>query len=130
MRQRTYQQGFSLLEMLIAFVIMAAGLAVLYESSGGSLSAVSEAEKQVRAIQLAQSVLSMRAVVPKEGWQESGEFDGLAWQVSSAAYDIPTSNGFQLPWKVHRVQVTVRWQGFNGERDYVLVTLLPENPLL
>ena len=124
MRKRA-QQGFVLLEVIIAFVIMGMALGVLYESVGGGLAVVARAERKVRAAELAQSVLSLRAAVPKGGWNESGVFDDMRWEVRSAPYAIDTQ-GFQLPWRIFRVEVWVGWEG--GAEDYRLVTLMAENP--
>ena len=56
----TRQKGLSLLELLVAFVIMAIALGVLYKASGASARAVGDAERYQRAVFLVHSLLEAR----------------------------------------------------------------------
>ena len=58
------QGGFSLLELLVAFVIMAFSLGMLYQAAGGTVRSLGDTEQQLRASMLAQSVLNSRDSVP------------------------------------------------------------------
>lgn len=119
--QRKGQRGFSLLEVMVAFAIMALALVILYRTSGGSVSAVVDAERYDRAVSLARSILATQDAVPAEGLSQEGEDAGLAWRLRSEPYPAD-GGGVQL----HLVEVSVVFPGGGGLRSFVLKTLLPQ----
>jgi len=121
---RLRQGGFSLLELLIAFVIMALALGMLYRATGSSARAVGIAERHQKASLLADSILSMRDSVGPDGWREAGESEGFAWQVTSAPYPTPT-DGPNVP-KLHEIAIAVRWSDGASPKSLELQTLMPE----
>lgn len=78
LRARVRSRGFSLLEVLVAFVIMALALGVLYQTLGGSVRASGRADLAVRAALVAESVLALHESVPPQGIHASGEDGGFA----------------------------------------------------
>lgn len=117
------QGGFSLLEVLVAFAIMALALGALYQALGGSLRGVGAAGDSTRAVLLAQSVLDLYDLVPPEGLAEDGvTADGLAWELRSAPFPVALENP---QWDLHEVVARVRWQDRGREREFALRTLLP-----
>jgi general secretion pathway protein I len=118
------QGGFSLLEILVAFAIMAISLGMLYRASGGTVRALGDTEQAARASVLARSLLDSHDNVPETGWNESGESAGIAWQVRSEPY--PTDrNGPAVP-KLQRVQLLLTWADARGARQIEYSTLLPQ----
>src|SRR5687768_4012142 len=105
--RRARQQGFSLLEILVAFSIMAFSLAALYQASGGSVRTLGDMDSHQKAALLAQSLLDARDTVPDSGWNETGESAGLHWRVSSAPYPTNVTDPKAVP--LHRVQITIGW---------------------
>jgi len=123
-RPRRRQDGFSLLELLVAFVIMAFSLGMLYQASGGTVRSLGDTEQHLRATMLAQSVLNSRDSVPQAGWNESGESAGFAWRVSSIPFRTAISDA-KAP-SLQQVEIVIGWNDRNGPRQLELSTLLPQ----
>jgi len=118
------QKGFSLLELLVAFVIMAFSLGMLYQASGGTVRNLGDVESHQRAVILARSILNSRDAVPEMGWNEGGESAGFAWRVSSTPFAGGISDS-RVP-VLQEVQIAVEWADRRGARRLELKTLLPQ----
>lgn len=118
------QGGFSLLELLVAFVIMAFSLGMLYQASGGTVRSLGDTDQQLRATVLAQSVLNARDSVPEAGWNESGQSAGFSWRVSSAPFRTDVTDPKVPP--LQQVDIVVGWNDGRGPRQIELSTLLPQ----
>lgn len=124
MRAGHRQGGFSLLEVLVAFAIMAMSLAVLYRTSGGSVRAVADAERYERAVRTARSVLALQDGVPESGLRLEGADGGLRWQLRSALHPVPATPGSAVP--LHRVEVEVYFGSPEKPQSVILASLLPQ----
>lgn len=118
------QGGFSLLELLVAFVIMAISLGMLYRASGGTVTALGDTEQAVRANVLARSLLDSHDNVPETGWNERGESAGIAWQVRSAPYATDRNGPGVAP--LQRIQILLTWLDARGDHQVEYDTLLPQ----
>jgi len=118
------QTGFSLLELLVAFVIMAFSLGMLYQASGGTVRHLGDVESHQRAVILARSILNSREAVPEMGWNERGESAGFMWHVSSSPFNGGVSDS-RVP-ALQEIQIAVEWTDRRGGRRLELKTLLPQ----
>lgn len=128
------QQGLSLLELLVAFSIMALSIGLLYRSMGGSARSVADMAQQQQAALVAESVLALRDAVTPEGWNETGTSAGFRWVVSSQPFTTP------LPWPLesagapqpaervplHEIRLSVFWADGTRPRQLDVTTLLPQ----
>ncbi len=127
------QQGFSLLEILVAFSILALSLGVLMQIFSGATRNADLARDQTRATALAQSLLASTHVEPiLTASENSGTTDdGLRWRIEVAPFEdadepgappampMPTSLDLWL------IKARVAWGGGFGapERSVNLTTL-------
>lgn len=128
MKTRRACVGFSLLEILVAFVIMALALGVLMRVFSGALTNTAVSERYATAMIIAQSRLAAVGIeTPLAETENSGETeDGYRWltrvtreQADQDSADLSHFVG------LFRVEVEVNWQDGVGEkaRQVRLVTL-------
>lgn len=113
-----------MLELLVAFAIMAMSLGMIYRAAGGSVRSVGDAERHEYAVVLAESLMASYDVVPAEGANSSGESAGLRWEVRTQPYgsNVTDPNAPAL----HQLSVQVSWGDASKPRQVQLVTLLPQ----
>ncbi|CAG0965732.1 Type II secretion system protein I [Burkholderiales bacterium] len=130
MRRVAAQKGFSLLEVLVAFVILALVATALFRLFGGALGNAGIAEDASRAVLVAQSRLDAARASPRPG-SDSGVEEGgrIAWSTRVEAWTSPDApqagNPAQLSaTQLYRVSVEVRYPGAGDrERTLALSTL-------
>lgn len=106
-------RGFSLLEVLVAFVILSLALAVLMRIFSGGLGNIGAAEHYSRAVAIAESQLAAAGVEsPLVEGEYSGETEhAYAWRTLVQRYDAaaPLLEGAVVPVDLYQVEVTVSW---------------------
>ncbi len=116
---RKSQRGFSLLEVLVAFVILALAMGVLMQIFSGGLQNATRAAEYQQAVLLAQSrMASIGTEMPLSEGDNTGEFDSkYRWHVSIQRYqEDPAQSSEQtgtpiapLPVRLLEVEVQVLW---------------------
>ena len=124
MRMAGRQRGLTLLELLVAFAILALSLGVLYRIMCGSARSAGDIDRYQRAVILAQSLLSLRDTVPEEGLQQNGESAGYQWRIVSAPFATGLS-GPNIP-QLHEVAIFITWSESGRQRSFDLATLRPQ----
>ncbi|MEJ0037693.1 MAG: type II secretion system protein [Gammaproteobacteria bacterium] len=119
-RQR--QQGFTLIEVLVAFAIFALSVGALFELFAGALRRARQAESTEMLWLTAQSLLSERRARPGP-WpeEEAGERSGAQWRIETRPYDAGADNASS--WKALLVSVNVADAGSRRSVDLQSVEL-------
>lgn len=116
--------GFSLLEVLVAFIIVALVVTALFRLFGGALGNASAADEWTRALLVAQSRLALAAAaVPLREVSDGGtEGDGrIAWRTAVTPYVPPDTDPElertteAMPTRLYRVTVDVQFPGAGGQ---------------
>ena len=120
---RSAQAGFSLLEVLVAFIIVALVVTALFRLFGGALGNASAADEWTRALLVAQNRLVLAAAQPLRETTDAGtEADGrIAWRTAITPYVPPAPNpdheraSEAMSTRLYRVTVDVRFPGIAGQ---------------
>ena len=132
--------GFSLLEVLAAFVVLALVGTALFRIFSGALGNASLSDEYSRATLYAESLLASPGVETplREGTQQGNSEDGkYAWTAQTAPYRVPGSTpdldaaADLMPVRLWHIAVTVRWPGVAGsDRSIALATvrIAPREP--
>lgn len=121
------QQGFSLLEILIAFSILAFSLSILLNIFSSGVNSAMISEEYTAAIQIAESLMVKSGVESK---LQVSHTDGTVnekyrWQVDIQPFDFVTGK-FKLKSSVelYKVDVVVAWvENEDNDRQVRLSTL-------
>lgn len=120
MRIRRPDAGFTLVEVVVAFVVAALVLVAAMQLFGGAFDGSAGAERITRALVAAESTMeSVGAAIPfKLGTQRGTVQPGLSWEATIAPYTgLPLTTMDRLPVTVFTVEVRVQWDG--SSRDGV-----------
>lgn len=125
--------GFSLIEVLAAFVILALVATTLFELFGGALRNVAAADDWSRAMLVAESRLAEAANSRplREATQGGDADDGrIRWETRVTAYEPPAVDpelarqSEMLPTRLYRIEVDVTFPGLaRGDRKLSLATV-------
>lgn len=101
--------GFTLLEVLIAFAILAVALGALMQAFSQGLRSVRLAEDYATAAMLAQSKMAeVGTLIPLEDGEHAGTFEnGLAWRVVLAAFAGDPADAGTETTRLYEVSVSV-----------------------
>ena len=120
-------QGFSILEILVAFVVMALVVGTLLQLFGTSMRNVVLADEYSFAVQVAES--RMQAVgteIPVEEGNVTGteEGSGYQWTVNMEPVELDEEQEtFSLSIQPYQVTVVVRWDSAGKRREFALSSL-------
>lgn len=120
--------GFSLLEMLVALVILSLSLGSLYQSTTAAIRNVSVADQYTRATMLAESMLASANDLRTEEASVSGTFDIYRWETTAWPAENPLALGNEAGLRgaaLQYVRVTVSWPGGQSDRKVSLLTVVP-----
>lgn len=125
-------RGFTLLEVLAAFVVLAVSLAALLQVFSGGLRDAQLADEYARAVMIAQSRLAGFTASEKlEEGATSGRHGEFSWSLAAKPYDERQENAeadrnreYNLRVRLLRVESRVAWRAADGrDREVVLATL-------
>ena len=122
------QQGFSLLEILIAFSILALSLGILLKIFSAGVNTAIIAENYTTAVQLSESLMAKTGIeTPLQiGLYEGSENNIYHWQIEISPFIFNPENIDATLQKAElfKVKVTVNWDNGNAnDRQIELIKL-------
>jgi general secretion pathway protein I len=127
---RFKHSGFSLLEILIAFSILALSLGILLKIFSTGVNTAQVAEEYTVAVQLAESLMGQAGIVkPLQASEETGvEQQKYEWRMSVSPYQLGFTNvvnadGADLPVTLFKVKVVVNWGDENRQLELTKLKL-------
>jgi general secretion pathway protein I len=126
--QLNKQQGFSLLEILIAFSILALSLGILLKIFSAGVNTAEVAEDYTAAVQIAESLMAKTGVeTPLQAGQDSGlENEKYNWlvTVSPFAFNAENVDTSAITAVIFKVKVIVSWGNDDANDRQVELTTL------
>jgi general secretion pathway protein I len=114
--------GFTLIEVLVALTILSLSLAVLFAVFSQGIARTHDAEREMAARTLAKSLLEQAKAYATPFGDQSGQAPGdLSWQLHVTPF--PQHDDKIASAHAAVVTATVSWEYGNGERTVTLTTL-------
>ncbi len=119
------EHGFSLLEVIVALAIMAAGFTAVLNLFSSSIRSVGMSDQYLQAVTLANSKLSEMELLDFKTETTSGVFEKesrFRWDMTVRPHDTPL-NDPQANIRLSEVRMNVHWQEGKKNRSVQLATL-------
>jgi general secretion pathway protein I len=116
--------GFTLLEVVIALMILGLSIGVLFQTLSTSLGRLADAKGEALAVSVAQSVLArVGADIPLKTGTQTGTYgEDIRWHVNIEPYVHDGKlNGRVIP--AVKVVVTTSWGALESEHEFHLTTI-------
>lgn len=133
MSPKARQSGFTLIEIVVAFTILALGIGIAMQIAAGAMRNARQAATRTDAALYAQSLLDTAGIGDrlKEGGS-SGDFgDEFHWQLEAHKYEVesetPIESGL-APVQLYRLELRVTWETSGKEQEARFVTLRALTP--
>jgi general secretion pathway protein I len=129
-RRNSRQRGYSLIEVLVAFVILASTLAVLFRVFSAGLRNIDTASDYSQAVVIAESRLAAPGVAEPlvPGIQQGTVADRFAWSRRIRPFDDSQRQGMSRPTiAAYRIDVAVQWHSYGDDRSVELSTIRLDN---
>lgn len=119
------QGGFSLLEILIAFSILAFSLGILLNIFSGGLRRTLVSEEYQQAVTIAQSILAQVGIDEElqEGEKQGEVREKYQWTQSIQVFGDEELDPETMDITPYQVTVIVEWQAGTNNRQVELITL-------
>lgn len=114
--------GFSLIEMLVAMVILSVSLGLLYQATAGATRNVRSDERYVYAVLLGQSLLAEHQWLLSPSIKDDGDVEGFRWSVEGNPL-APSAPEDRVA--LSYLNVTIEWLEGDKRRQVVLETVVP-----
>lgn len=123
------QHGFSLLEVLVAFVIAALSLAVMYQIFSRGITSTVLGGEYAEAVAIAENKLAELGVLePLEETATSGTVeDKYHWRLSFKDPDPDPDASFASPFPLMEIELSLTWDARGGKRELLFHTIRPVN---
>jgi general secretion pathway protein I len=116
--RRVASRGFTLLEVMLAFVVFALSFAVVLEIMAGSVAGIRRASDDTQVALLAQSLMDRVGLeFPlEEGRHDGEEMDRFRWQLDIFYYDPGAESAYTLELAelsgvvLYRVMLDIEWE--------------------
>lgn len=119
-------QGMTLIEVLVAFIVLSLTMAVIMQIFSGGMRNARLAESYCRAVFLAESKMAAVGLErPLAFGEESGQVgEDMQWRVSvTPAEEDPSTNAQLMSVRLYQVRVTASWGEDDRERKFELLSL-------
>ena len=129
LRQIHGSKGFTLLEVMVAMVIMSMSLTLLYKAVASSTNNTRVADEYLRAVMLAESVLAANRRVTEPNLSLSDAHDKYdwelrAWPVQQSEYSVNQKLGENVS-ELNFLSVAVSWPSGDKRRRVDLLSIVP-----
>lgn len=130
-------RGFTLIEIIVAFTILALGLGITMQIATGAMRNARHAAQRTEAALYAQSLLDSAGVGERlEEGRSTGEFgDAYRWELDVAPYEVEVENPATAPLEpglapvqLYRLELVVTWGRDHAQQAARFVTLRALTP--
>ena len=132
---RARAAGFTLIEIIVAFAVLAIGLGIAMQIATGAMRNARHAEERTEAALYAQSLLDSAGIGERlEEGETQGDFgDRYRWSLSVTPFEVEAATDSPLdpalaPVQLYRLELVVTWGRLPREQEARFVTLRALTP--